>query len=131
MTSSGGCGSSRSAKAAMTRRHWSGARPKADRIVSSRSNRIAVGSLGMLSGTAQTGRRGAVHGAVGGERDAIVAQRDIACVEPVGDIGGDLLGVALGRIAKAAAARQFEPGEIAAGDRLPSLRADRLAGDQR
>src|SRR5216683_1328025 len=31
----------------------------------------------------------------------------------------------------AAAARQFEPGKIAARHGLPSLRADRLAGDQR
>src|SRR5205823_3120004 len=36
-----------------------------------------------------------------------------------------------GGIAKAAAARQFEPGEIAARHGLPALRADRLARDQR
>src|SRR5581483_10209336 len=51
--------------------------------------------------------------------------------EAVGDIGGNLLGVALGGVAEAAAARQFEPDVVAAADRLPPFRADRLAGDQR
>src|SRR5690349_18690199 len=69
-----------------------------------------------------------VDSAVHGERDPVIALRDLGTDQPVGDIGGDLLGVALGGIAKAAAARQFEPDEIAARDALPSLRADRLAG---
>src|SRR6266851_1024003 len=72
-----------------------------------------------------------VDRAIGEERDPVVALGDVAADQPVGDIGGDLLCVALGWVAKAAAARQFEPGEIAARHGLPPLRADRLAGDQR
>src|SRR5437660_595816 len=47
---------------------------------------------------------GAIEAAVRQERDAVVALRRLGAVEPVGDIGGDLLGVAFCRIAKPAAA---------------------------
>src|SRR5271166_2294683 len=76
-------------------------------------------------------RRGVtVEAAVGGEDDAIVALGDFARNQTVRDIERNLLGIALGRIAEAAAARQFEPDEIAAGDALPAFGADRLAGDE-
>src|SRR4051812_30995999 len=73
----------------------------------------------------------AVNRAVLGQGDAVVALGRLARIEPVGDIGGDLLRVALGRVAEAAAARQFEPDEIAAGDGLAALGSDRFSRQQR
>src|SRR6266536_5525469 len=76
-----------------------------------------------MSGGAKLRGRDAVERTIGKEHDAVFAECDVAADQPVGDIGGDLFGVALGWVAKAAAARQFEPGIIAAGNRLPTLRA--------
>jgi len=46
------------------------------------------------------------------EGDAVVALRRLACDQPIGDIGGDLLGEPLVRRAEAAAARQLEADRI-------------------
>ena len=53
-------------------------------------------------------------GLLGAECDPEIAFGGFARKQSVGDIGGDLVGVALGGVAEAAAARQFEAGEIAA-----------------
>src|ERR1700756_926976 len=71
-----------------------------------------------------------IRRAIGGKGDVVVALGRFARDEPVRYIERDLRRIALGGIAEAAAARQFEADEIAAGDALPALRADRLAGDQ-
>src|SRR6185369_17620209 len=51
--------------------------------------------------------------------------------QAVGDIGGDLRGVALMRIAEAAATGQLETDRIARRHRLAPLRLDLSAGQQR
>src|SRR5262249_1226294 len=82
-----------------------------------------------LTGT-QAGGRSTGEGAGGGENDAVVALGGFARNQPVREVERHLLGVALGRVSKAAAARQFEADEIAAGDALPPLGTDRLARNQ-
>jgi hypothetical protein len=64
------------------------------------------------------------------ERNAIIARCALARDQPVGGIERHLLRIALGSLAEAAAARQFEADKIAAGHALPALRADRPARDQ-
>src|SRR5207237_405416 len=78
----------------------------------------------------QLRRAGAIDRAVRGQSDAVVALGGFARDQPVGDIGRDLVGVARPWVAEAAAARQFEPDEIAARHGLPAFRADRLAGTE-
>jgi hypothetical protein len=51
----------------------------------------------------QAGGRSGIDAAVGTERDPIVAFCNRGRIKAVGDIGGDLRGIALGGIAKAAA----------------------------
>jgi len=76
------------------------------------------------SARTQPSGSGAIDAAVRREDNAIVALGRLARDQPVGHIECDLLRVAFGRIAKAAAARQLEANEIAARDVLPALRAD-------
>src|SRR5690242_20699723 len=78
----------------------------------------------------QAGGRGMIEVAVGGDCNAVVAFRRLARDEPVGDIEGDLLGIALASVAEAAAARQFEANEVAARHALPAFGPDRRARDQ-
>src|SRR5262249_45277317 len=72
------------------------------------------------------GRR-AIDRAVAREGDAVVPLRLFARDEPVGDVGGNRIGIALARRAMAGAARQLEPQEVAGRNGLPSLRPDRPA----
>src|SRR5215470_17599767 len=60
----------------------------------------------------------------------MIALGGLARDEPVGDVERDLLGLALGGIAEAAAARRLEPNKIAARHALPALGTDRFAGDE-
>src|SRR5690242_6482365 len=61
---------------------------------------------------------------------AVVALGGIARDEPVGDIGGDEIGIAQLGIAEAAAARQLEPRHVARRHGLAAFRADRPAGGE-
>src|ERR1700732_554798 len=72
-----------------------------------------------------------IRSPVRGERHAVVLHRRLARDQPVGDVFGDALGVALLGIAEAAAAGQFEPREIPGRYGLASLGADRPSGDER
>jgi len=82
------------------------------------ANRLVTQRLLGVQRRSEAGGGGKIHAAVGGKGDAIVAYCRLAGDQPVGDIERDLLGIALGRIAEAAAARQFEPDEIGAGHAL-------------
>ena len=78
----------------------------------------------------QPGGRGAIDGTVCNERDAVIVLGGIARDQPVGDVERDLLGIAFGGVPETAAARQFEPDEVAARHALPAFGADRLAGNE-
>src|SRR6185437_15607290 len=65
-----------------------------------------------------------------GERHAVIALRLLARDESVGDVGGDEIGIALARVAEAAAAGQLEPCHVARRHGLAALRADRPAGGE-
>src|SRR5438128_527270 len=83
-----------------------------------------------LSGRAQPLGGGVIYPAVAGEHDTIVLLGRIARNQSVRDIESHPLGIALRGVAEAAAARQFEPNEIATRDALPAFGADRLARDK-
>src|SRR6185312_8369680 len=80
---------------------------------------------------AQSRRRRRIDLSVRGQHNAVVAARGLGGDQTIGDIERDLMRIALGRAAKAAAARQLQPDEIATLYRLAALGADRLARDQR
>src|SRR5215472_4861492 len=60
----------------------------------------------------------------------MIALGGLARDEPIGDIERNLLGIARGGIAEAAAARRLEPDKITARHALPALGTDQFAGDE-
>ena len=71
-----------------------------------------------------------VHHTFLSKHDPVIALGGFARNEAVGDVERDLLRIAVGGSAKAAATRQFEPDEIPARHALPALGADRSSRDQ-